>query len=206
MKIIIGLALVLVMGGTCWAETKAEKKLRTDQQELVTLQLKFWREFTNRIEKIGENLNKIANPEVKPVAPEVKPLEISNFKPLEIPKTEETDISLDSQNPLYKSYFTSVKHQIERFWMYPSEAAQMGISGTLTLRFRIYRDGTLLSARVVDKSGHKILDFAAIKAVKEAGTFDPFPDDIEKEKLSILATFVYSPNYGLLKSKPESGE
>lgn len=198
MKIIIALALVVVMGGTCWAETKAEKKLRTDQQELVTLQLKFWREFTNRIEKIGENLNKIANPEVKP-------LEISNLKPLEIPKTEEIDISLDSVNPLYKSYFTSVKHQIERVWMYPSEAAQRGISGKLTLRFRISKDGKLLTARVVDESGYEILDFAAIKAIKEAGPFEPFPDNIDKDKLSILATFIYSPNYGLLKSKPESG-
>lgn len=197
MKIIMALALVMMLGGTASADTKAERKLLADQQELVELQLKFWREFTTTFEKIGENLDKIVNPKVKPVVPEVKPLKI--------PKTEEIDISLDSVNPLYKSYFKSIAHQIERVWVYPSEAAKREMSGTLTLRFRISRDGKLMTARVVDGSGHEILDYAAIKAVKEAGPFDPFPANIDKDKLSILATFIYSPNYGLLKSKPESG-
>jgi len=112
---------------------------------------------------------------------------------------DDEDVSLDTTETEYASYFARIKHQIERVWMYPSEAAQRGISGKLTLRFRISRDGNLLSAGVVDKSGHKILDFAAIKAVKEAAPFYPFPINIKKDKLSILATFIYSPNYGLLK-------
>jgi len=112
---------------------------------------------------------------------------------------DDEDVSLDTTETQYASYFARIKHQIERVWLYPTQAAQRGISGRLTLRFRISREGNLLSARVVDKSGHKILDFAAIKAVKEAAPFYPFPINIKKEKLSILATFIYSPNYGLLK-------
>ncbi len=112
---------------------------------------------------------------------------------------DDEDVSLDTTETQYASYFSRIKHQIERVWMYPSEAAQRGISGKLTLRFRISRDGNLLSASVVDKSGHKVLDFAAIKAVKEAAPFYPFPINIKKDKLSILATFIYSPNYGLLR-------
>jgi protein TonB len=112
---------------------------------------------------------------------------------------DDEDVSLDTTETEYASYFARIKHQIERVWMYPSEAAQRGISGKLTLRFRISRDGNLVSAGVVDKSGHEILDFAAIKAVKEAAPFYPFPVNIKKDKLSILATFIYSPNYGLLK-------
>ena len=112
---------------------------------------------------------------------------------------DDEDVSLDTTEIQYASYFARIKHQIERVWMYPSQAAQRGISGRLTLRFRISKDGNLLSARVVDKSGHEILDFAAIKAVKEAAPFYPFPVSIKKEKLSILATFIYSPNYGLLR-------
>ncbi|MDA0692731.1 MAG: TonB family protein [Nitrospinae bacterium] len=110
------------------------------------------------------------------------------------------DVSLDTTETQYASYFTRIKHQIERVWTYPSEAAQRGISGRLTLRFRISKDGNLVSARVVDKSGHEILDFAAIKAVKEAAPFYPFPANIKKDQLSILATFIYSPTYGLLKN------
>jgi periplasmic protein TonB len=109
------------------------------------------------------------------------------------------DVSLDTTETQYASYFSRIKHQIELVWTYPSEAAQRGINGRLTLRFRISKDGNLVSARVVDKSGHEILDFAAIKAVKEAAPFYPFPANIKKEQLSILATFIYSPTYGLLK-------
>ncbi len=112
---------------------------------------------------------------------------------------DDEDVSLDTTETEYASYFARIKHQIERVWTYPSEAAQRGVSGKLTLRFRISRDGNLIGARVVDKSGHEILDFAAIKAVKEAAPFYPFPVNIKKNKLSILATFIYSPNYGLLK-------
>jgi len=110
------------------------------------------------------------------------------------------DVSLDTTETQYASYFARIKHQIELVWTYPSEAAQRGINGRLTLRFRISKDGNLVSARVVDKSGHDILDYAAIKAVKEAAPFYPFPANIKKKKLSILATFIYSPTYGLLKN------
>jgi periplasmic protein TonB len=109
------------------------------------------------------------------------------------------DVSLDTTETQYASYFARIKHQIELVWTYPSEAAQRGINGRLTLRFRISKDGNLVSARVVDKSGHEILDYAAIKAVKEAAPFYPFPANIKKKRLSILATFIYSPTYGQLK-------
>ncbi|GJL78538.1 MAG: hypothetical protein NPINA01_15270 [Nitrospinaceae bacterium] len=110
------------------------------------------------------------------------------------------DVSLDTTETKYASYFARIKHQIERVWTYPSEAAQKGINGRLTLRFRISKEGNLISARVVDKSGHEILDYAAVKAVKEAAPFYPFPENIKKDNLSILATFIYSPTYGLLKN------
>ena len=115
---------------------------------------------------------------------------------------EETDddeaVSLDTTETKYASYFARIKHQIERTWTYPHEAAQMGIKGELTLKFKISKDGNLLGVRLIDGSGHDVLDFAAIKAVKEAAPYYPFPVTIQKNKISILATFVYSPAYGLL--------
>jgi protein TonB len=115
---------------------------------------------------------------------------------------EESDddeaISLDTAETKYASYFARIKHQIERVWIYPSEAARRGIKGELTLKFKISKDGNLMSVRLIDASGHEILDEAALKAVKEAAPYYPFPVTIKKENLSIVATFVYSPAYGLL--------
>ena len=104
-------------------------------------------------------------------------------------------VSLDTTEVKYASYFARIKHQIERVWIYPSDAAQRGISGDLSLKFRISKDGNLMGVYLIDKSGFEILDVAALKAVKEAAPFYPFPKNIQREKISILANFVYTPNF-----------
>ena len=102
-------------------------------------------------------------------------------------------VSLDTKEVKYASYFARIKHQIERVWIYPLTAAERGISGDLSLTFRISKDGNLMGVRLVEQSGHEILDVAALKAVKEAAPFYPFPKNIQRDKLTILANFVYTP-------------
>lgn len=109
---------------------------------------------------------------------------------------DDEPISLDTKETKYASYFARIKHQIERVWAYPEEAARRGISGELTLRFQIQRDGDLMDVRLIEGSGSELLDFAALRAIKSAAPFYPFPVTIEKSKISILATFIYSPSYG----------
>jgi periplasmic protein TonB len=121
------------------------------------------------------------------------------FASLDTDSVEDSDddelVSLDTTEVKYASYFARIKHQIERVWIYPSDAAQRGISGDLSLKFRISKDGNLMGVHLVDKSGYEILDVAALKAVKEAAPFYPFPKNIQREKISILANFVYTPNF-----------
>ena len=121
------------------------------------------------------------------------------FASLNTDSIEDSDddelVSLDTTEVKYASYFARIKHQIERVWIYPSDAAQRGISGDLSLKFRISKDGNLMGVHLVDKSGYEILDVAALKAVKEAAPFYPFPKNIQREKISILANFVYTPNF-----------
>ena len=102
-------------------------------------------------------------------------------------------ISLDTKEVKYADYFARIKHQIERVWVYPVTAAERGVSGDLSLTFRISKDGNLMGVHLVEKSGHEILDVAALKAVKEAAPFYPFPKNIQRDKLTILANFVYTP-------------
>ena len=121
------------------------------------------------------------------------------FASLDTDSVEDSDddelVSLDTTEVKYASYFARIKHQIERVWVYPSNAAQRGISGDLSLKFRISKDGNLIGVHLVDKSGYEILDVAALKAVKEAAPFYPFPKNIQREKISILANFLYTPNF-----------
>ncbi|MDH5763329.1 MAG: energy transducer TonB [Nitrospinota bacterium] len=114
------------------------------------------------------------------------------------PQTEDDDevISLDTKESKYASYFARIKHQIERVWTYPEDAARNGVSGRLTLRFQISKDGNLMNVRLITDSGHVILDEAALQAVKSAAPYYPFPVTIDRESLSILATFIYNRNQG----------
>jgi protein TonB len=114
---------------------------------------------------------------------------------------DDQPISLNTTEVKYASYFARIKHQIERVWAYPEEAARRGVSGEITLRFQISKDGNLVGVYLVDASGSELLDTAAMKAVKGAAPFYPFPLTITKEKLSILATFIYSPTYGAYRRK-----
>jgi len=124
-------------------------------------------------------------------------LDAEQFASMEPDLLEDSDdnepISLDTKEVKYADYFARIKHQIERVWIYPLNAAERGISGDLSLTFRISKDGNLLGVRLVEQSGYEILDVAALKAVKEAAPFYPFPKNIRRDKLSILANFVYTP-------------
>jgi periplasmic protein TonB len=102
-------------------------------------------------------------------------------------------ISLDTRETKYASYFARIKRQIELSWDYPNEAQRKGITGQLTLRFQISRDGNLTNVRLINGSGYNILDEAALQAVKSAAPYYPFPVTIDREKLAILANFIYSP-------------
>jgi protein TonB len=110
-------------------------------------------------------------------------------------------IPLDTKEAKYVSYFNRIKQQIQLVWSYPIQAAEKKISGQLTLKFEISSNGNLLSVNLTNSSGFNILDVAAIKSVKEAAPYYPFPMGIKKKKLSILATFVYNPNQHKPKSR-----
>ena len=111
----------------------------------------------------------------------------------EAPSNDEP-IPLDTKEEKYVSYFSRIKQQIQRVWVYPAQGTKRKLSGEVSLKFEISRDGNLLSLRLVNTSGFDVLDINATKAVKEAAPYYPFPATISKKKLSILATFIYSAN------------
>jgi TonB family protein len=98
-------------------------------------------------------------------------------------------ISLDSQDVRYASYLLGIKRRIEALWGYPSEAR--GLSGNLVVTFRVARDGQLQDLQLVETSGIAPLDNEAIRAIREAAPFTPFPDRMRFDHLNIRAAFYY---------------
>ncbi|GLQ30567.1 energy transducer TonB [Litoribrevibacter albus] len=79
---------------------------------------------------------------------------------------------------------------------YPEKARQKGIFGDLRLLVSLLPNGALKEIRVLESSGHKVLDDAAIRIVRLAAPFAPFPDELAKDtdELEIIRTWRFQKN------------
>ena len=120
--------------------------------------------------------------------------DLERYARLDPGAAESEVVSLDTRDFRYISYFATIKRQIELVWNYPEEAARAGIYGELMMQFIIRRDGRLENVRLLRSSGSRILDEEAIRAVKIANPYNPFPKRITKKRLHINAVFSYMPS------------
>lgn len=100
-------------------------------------------------------------------------------------------LTFDTSEFRHRGYMKMLKEKIESIWQYPREAARLGISGDLFIRFSIKKDGRLGEVELLRTSGYKELDEAAIKALRQAEPFWPLPDDWTKDSLDINGHFIY---------------
>ncbi len=77
---------------------------------------------------------------------------------------------------------------------YPEEARQQKIFGQLRLAVQIQRDGTLKSVEIIHSSGQKVLDDAAIRIVRMAAPYMPFPPNLKGyDVIEIIRTWRFEP-------------
>ena len=103
-------------------------------------------------------------------------------------------IALNTRDPQYITYFSSIKRNIEFVWEYPEPALRYGLQGKLLLQFTILASGELESAQIIRSSGSNLLDHEALRAMKAAAPFRPIPPWIDKKRLTITASFEYLDN------------
>jgi protein TonB len=79
---------------------------------------------------------------------------------------------------------------------FPREAINKRITGELRLQSVIKWDGSLIRAEILESSGHRILDDAALQIIHRAAPFLPFPPDIRKDtdQLVIIRTWHFEIN------------
>lgn len=106
----------------------------------------------------------------------------------------ESAVRLDTREPKYVSYFTSIKRAIEQAWEYPESALRNGLQGKLVMEFTISGNGQLEGTRLIRSSGFSVLDQEAMRAVQSASPFHPIPPWIGKPRLDVVASFEYHDN------------
>jgi protein TonB len=92
-------------------------------------------------------------------------------------------ISASTKEYKYASYMEAWRAKVERVGNlnYPEAARKKKLSGSLILDVALNNDGSINQITVRRSSGHKVLDDAAIRIVKLASPYSPFPDHIRKE-------------------------
>lgn len=109
-------------------------------------------------------------------------------------KEPERDYSMtfDTKQYRYAGYMRKLKQRIESIWVYPPAARTRGIYGDLKIRFTIKKNGELGAVELVRTSGYKMLDDAAMRALKEGEPYWPLPDEWGVDSYTILGHFIYS--------------
>ena len=104
--------------------------------------------------------------------------------------------------PDYAYYLRAWRRQVERVGKlnYPSEARRRKLTGSLRLLVVIRADGELADARLVESSGHAVLDDAALHIVRLAAPYAPFPPRIaaQADTLEIERTWRFRGDGGAL--------
>lgn len=136
------------------------------------------------------------NPIPKPinVEPAEKPLPDTLVEPIsqpEIPKIQGLAVSdWEPMESAADNYMEMIRLRIERFKNYPHLAKAKHMEGMATLRFTITREGKLKGLELVKSTRYKILDRAALGAVRGAAPFPP-PASISRGDLTLEIAIVF---------------
>ncbi len=93
-------------------------------------------------------------------------------------RLREQFIAVDTREATFAGYLSSWKQKIEQVGTlnFPDQARRDGLAGNPVLEVAIKADGDLHEIIVRRSSGHRVLDQAALRILKLAAPFDPFPE------------------------------
>jgi protein TonB len=101
-------------------------------------------------------------------------------------------LTFDTNEYKFLIYNRMLKEKIESIWIYPPDEAARGIYGDLIIKFTIKKNGILGAVEIIRTSGHKNLDDAAIKALRDGEPYWPLPDEWGMQAYTIVGHFVYT--------------
>ncbi len=88
-------------------------------------------------------------------------------------------------------YLAKVLRALEKEKAYPPQAVRRGMEGTSELEFTIAGDGTVMGLRTSRPSQYRVLDGAARNMVIHASPFDPIPEKLSMDRLTIHVPVVF---------------
>ena len=98
----------------------------------------------------------------------------------------ETGIKKADQKKEMDNFLAEILMRIEKAKYYPSVARKRGMTSTITCKFSIYPDGSVKDISLVKSSKYKLLNKAAVEAIKKGAPYPDFPSSFKKNVFTSL--------------------
>lgn len=90
------------------------------------------------------------------------------------------------------AYMRNVQLKISEAINYPYEALRQNWQGTVKLRLRILKNGSLADCDLLESSGYDVFDSDAISATRNQAPFLPFPQEMTQDDVVVTVPIVYN--------------
>ena len=92
---------------------------------------------------------------------------------------ELASMNLGDAKQSFNEFLKAVRDRIKQVQRFPPRVRSLDDGAAATIRFTLFKDGTVRNPEVTISSGSKALDNAALAAVRNAVPYPPFPDGQE---------------------------
>ena len=104
---------------------------------------------------------------------------------------ELASVNLGDAKQSFNEFLKAVRDRIKQVQRFPPRVRNLDDGTTTTVRFTLFKDGTIRNPVVTDSSGSKALDNAAIAAVQNAVPYPPFPERQEGNSLRLELPIIF---------------
>jgi pilus assembly protein CpaC len=98
----------------------------------------------------------------------------------------------DIRKPAVTTYTRQIMKRIQDNFVYPAEAQEKELRGTVKLSLYLFSTGELREVKITQSSGSRILDENAIRMIRQIAPFPSFPPGIEEKELRINIPISYN--------------
>ncbi len=134
-----------------------------------------------------EELLDLQDLDLRPLKPLTKPSSVKTFSKKEtVLRSSRSFQTSSSPSSALRNYLALIRDRVEAAKRYPLVARMRGEEGSVRVAFSISPRGELLTLELLKSSGHRLLDQAALSAIKKAAPFPPPPPPYEQKGLRLF--------------------
>ena len=104
---------------------------------------------------------------------------------------ELASVNLGEAKQSFNDFLKAVRERIKQVQRFPPRVRNLDDGTTTTVRFTLFKNGTIRNPVVSDSSGSKALDNAAIAAVQNAVPYPSFPEGQEGNSLRLEIPIIF---------------